>query len=52
MIMWVFRYDEEGRLVKIERDYGGGNISVAYEYGYNGDKDCATQQPKATENPS
>ncbi len=33
----VFSYDEEGRLVKIERDYGGGNISVAYEYGYNSD---------------
>ena len=33
----VFGYDEEGRLVKIERDYGGGNVQVAYEYGYNSD---------------
>ena len=31
----VFGYDEEGRLVKIERDYGGGDVQVAYEYGYN-----------------
>ncbi len=46
----VFRYDEEGRLVKLERDYGGGNTSVAYEYGYNSDggkvwkKDYLNQQ--------
>jgi YD repeat-containing protein len=33
----VFGYDEEGRLTKIERDYGGGNMQVAYEYGYNSD---------------
>jgi hypothetical protein len=33
----VFGYDEEGRLVKIERDYGGGNLQVAYEHGYNSD---------------
>jgi hypothetical protein len=31
----VFGYDEEGRLVKIERDYGSGGVHVAYEYGYN-----------------
>jgi hypothetical protein len=33
----VFGYDEEGRLVKIERDYGGGDVQVAYAYGYNSD---------------
>jgi hypothetical protein len=33
----VFGYDEEGQLVKIERDYGGGDVQVAYEYGYNSD---------------
>jgi hypothetical protein len=33
----VFGYDEEGRLVKIERDYGSGGVQVAYEYGYNTD---------------
>jgi len=33
----VFGYDEEGRLTKIERDYGGGNMQMAYEYGYNSD---------------
>jgi hypothetical protein len=33
----VFGYDEEGRLVKIERDYGSGGVQVAYEYGYNSD---------------
>jgi YD repeat-containing protein len=33
----VFGYDEEGRLVKIERDYGSGGVQVAYEYGYNAD---------------
>jgi hypothetical protein len=33
----VFGYDEEGRLVKIERDYGGGDVRLAYEYGYNSD---------------
>ncbi|MEM2592702.1 MAG: hypothetical protein QXI60_08965, partial [Thermofilaceae archaeon] len=32
----VFSYDEEGRLTKIERDYGDGNLQVAYEYGYTG----------------
>jgi len=33
----VFGYDEEGRLVKIGRDYGSGGVQVAYEYGYNSD---------------
>jgi hypothetical protein len=33
----VFGYDEEGWLVKIERDYGAGGVQVAYEYGYNSD---------------
>ncbi|GBC93206.1 hypothetical protein HRbin15_01695 [bacterium HR15] len=33
----VFSYDEEGRLVRIERDYGDGSLQVAYEYGYNSD---------------
>lgn len=33
----VFGYDEEGRLTKIERDYGNGNLQTAYEYGYNAD---------------
>jgi len=33
----VFGYDEEGRLTRIERDYGNGNLQVAYEYGYNSD---------------
>jgi len=33
----VFGYDEEGRLVKIERDYGSGGVQVAYEYRYNTD---------------
>jgi hypothetical protein len=33
----VFGYDEEGRLTKIERDYGAGSVQVAYEYGYNSD---------------
>ena len=33
----VLGYDEEGRLTKIERDYGGGDVQVAYEYGYNSD---------------
>jgi len=33
----VFGYDEEGQLVKIERDYGGGDVQVVYEYGYNSD---------------
>lgn len=31
----VFGYDEEGRLTRIERDYGSGNLQMAYEYGYN-----------------
>ena len=30
-------YDEEGRLVRIRRDYGGGNVQLAYEYGYGFD---------------
>ncbi len=33
----VFGYDEEGRLVRIERDYGNGSLQVAYAYGYNSD---------------
>ena len=33
----VFGYDEEGRLTKIARDYGNGNLQTAYEYGYNAD---------------
>jgi hypothetical protein len=33
----VFGYDEEGRLVKIERDYGSGGVQVAYAYRYNSD---------------
>ena len=33
----VFGYDEKGRLVKVERDYGSGDVQVAYEYGYNSD---------------
>lgn len=33
----VFSYDEEGRLVRIEQDHGGGDVRLAYEYGYNGD---------------
>jgi YD repeat-containing protein len=33
----AFGYDEEGRLVKIERDYGSGGVQLAYEYGYNSD---------------
>jgi hypothetical protein len=33
----VFGYDEEGRLTKIERDYGAGSVQVACEYGYNSD---------------
>jgi hypothetical protein len=33
----VFGYDEEGRLVKIERGYGSGGVQVAYEYGYSSD---------------
>ena len=30
-------YDEEQRLIRIRRDYGGGNVQVAYEYGYGYD---------------
>lgn len=30
----VFGYDEEGRVTRIERDYGNGNLQV---YGYNSD---------------
>jgi hypothetical protein len=33
----VFGYDEEGRLVKIGRDYGNGSLQLAYAYGYNSD---------------
>ena len=33
----VFGYDEEGRLVKIERGHGSSGVQVAYEYGYNSD---------------
>ncbi len=44
------RLAEEGRLVRIERDYENGNKQVAYEYGYNSDggkvwkKDYLNQQ--------
>lgn len=27
-------YDEEGRIVKISKDYGGSSVTLAYEYGY------------------
>jgi YD repeat-containing protein len=30
-------YDEEGRLTRIRRDYGGGNVQLAYEYAYGYD---------------
>ncbi len=33
----LLKYDEEGRLVRIRRDYGGGNVPLAYEYGYGFD---------------
>ncbi|GIV06823.1 MAG: hypothetical protein KatS3mg017_0025 [Fimbriimonadales bacterium] len=33
----VFGYDEEGRLLRIERDYGDGSLQLAYAYGYNSD---------------
>ncbi|GIV08479.1 MAG: hypothetical protein KatS3mg019_0570 [Fimbriimonadales bacterium] len=33
----VFGYDEEGRLVRIERDYANGDLQLAYAYGYNSD---------------
>ncbi|MDW8052691.1 MAG: hypothetical protein RMJ83_09475 [Armatimonadota bacterium] len=33
----VFHYDEEGRLTKVERDFGNGNLQVGYEYSYNSD---------------
>ena len=33
----LLEYDEEGRLVRIRRDYGGGNVQLAYEYGYGFD---------------
>ncbi|MFN4033768.1 MAG: RHS repeat domain-containing protein [Fimbriimonadales bacterium] len=33
----VYRYDEEGRMVRIERDYGGGDMRPVYEAQYNGD---------------
>jgi len=36
----VFGYDEEGRLTKIERDYGSSGVQLAYEYGYNSDGAC------------
>ncbi|OYT74480.1 MAG: hypothetical protein CFK49_08220 [Armatimonadetes bacterium JP3_11] len=35
--MHGFGYDEEGRLVRIERDYGTGDLHLAYAYGYNSD---------------
>lgn len=46
----VFGYDEEGRLTKIERDFGNGQVQTVYEYGYNSDgakvwkRDLLTQQ--------
>jgi YD repeat-containing protein len=30
-------YDEEGRLLRIRRDHGGGNVQTAYEYAYGHD---------------
>jgi hypothetical protein len=33
----LLEYDEEGRLVRIRRDYGGGNVQLAYDYGYGFD---------------
>ena len=33
----VYSYDEEGRLMRIERDYAGGDMRPAYEARYNGD---------------
>lgn len=30
-------YDEEQRLIRIQKDFGGGNIQTAYEYGYGAD---------------
>ena len=33
----LLEYDEEGRLVRIRRDYGSGNMQLAYEYGYGFD---------------
>jgi len=33
----VFGYEEDGRLVKTERDFRNGNPTTAYEYGYNSD---------------
>jgi hypothetical protein len=33
----VFGYDEEGRLLNIERDYGACGVQLAYAYGYNSD---------------
>ncbi|MEJ5252194.1 MAG: hypothetical protein WHX60_09935, partial [Armatimonadota bacterium] len=30
-------YDEEGRLIRIRRDFGNGNVQLAYEYGYGFD---------------
>ena len=33
----LLEYDEEGRLIRIRRDYGGGNVQLAYEYAYGFD---------------
>ncbi|HSV72424.1 MAG TPA: DUF6531 domain-containing protein [Chthonomonadales bacterium] len=33
----VCEYDEEGRLVRIGRDFGGGNVQLSFEYGYGYD---------------
>ncbi|NSW79231.1 MAG: RHS repeat protein, partial [Chthonomonadetes bacterium] len=30
-------YDEEGRLIRIRRDFGNGDVQLAYEYGYGFD---------------
>ncbi len=33
----ILTHDDEARLTKIQHDYGGGNIVLAYEYGYGAD---------------
>ena len=30
----LYEYDEEQRLIRIKKDYGGGTVVTAYEYGY------------------
>ena len=33
----LLEYDEEGGLIRIRRDYGNGNVQLAYEYAYGFD---------------